>query len=155
MKSGAFESDVYSFRTFPNDGQFLPSIVVYGDMGVINAVALPKIIQEAKDGKIDMIVHVGDFAYNMDYELGARGDLFMNMVQPVASRVPYNVVVGNHEFYNNFSEFPGRFTSPGPNVFYNSFDVGPIHFIVLNSEFYYDKQCSLEQVQVSDDYSFV
>ena len=35
-------------------------------MGNINARSLGKIQKEAQDGDFDMILHVGDLAYNLD-----------------------------------------------------------------------------------------
>ena len=148
VQSGIYKSETHEFRTFPENDEFLPNIAVYGDMGVTNHVALPKVTQETEKGVIDMILHVGDIAYNMDEQLGVQGDMFMNLIQPVASRVPYNFLVGNHEKHNNFSEFSGRFTSPGPSVFYNSFNAGPIHFIMFSSEFYYYDKYGTGQLQV-------
>ena len=148
VKSGANESEVCNFKTFPEDEDFLPNIAVYGDLGVENGRALPKVIEDAQNDVIDMVLHIGDLAYDMNEQLGQQGDLFMNMVQPVASKMPYNALVGNHEEHNNFSEFSGRFTSPGPNVFYNSFNVGPIHFIMFSSEFYFFDNYGVGQLQV-------
>ena len=66
---------------------FCPTLIaVFGDMGVQNHVALPKITQDTQSGLINMIIHVGDIAYNMDEQLGVQGDMFMNLIQPVASR---------------------------------------------------------------------
>lgn len=46
------------------DGGF--RFAVYGDMGNINARSLGKIQRLAQDGDFDMILHVGDLAYNLD-----------------------------------------------------------------------------------------
>lgn len=35
-------------------------------MGNINAVSLPKLQKEAQSGMYDVILHVGDFAYDMN-----------------------------------------------------------------------------------------
>ena len=123
-------------------------------MGVVNGKALPKLKRDAENDVIDMVLHIGDFAYDMQERLGKQGDLFMNMVQPVAAKMPYNVVVGNHEEHNNYSEFSGRFTAPGPSVFYNSFDVGPFHFVMFSSEFYFFDQFGVGQLQVNIIFQF-
>jgi len=41
-----------------------------------------------------MVLHVGDFAYDMDERDGRQGDLFMREIEPVAANVPYMVVRG-------------------------------------------------------------
>ena len=45
----------------------------------------------------DMMLHVGDFAYDFDSDGGAVGDQFMRNIEQVAARVPYMVSHGNHE----------------------------------------------------------
>jgi hypothetical protein len=42
------------------------SYAVYGDLGNENARSLGKIQKLAQDGDFDMVLHVGDFAYNMN-----------------------------------------------------------------------------------------
>jgi hypothetical protein len=74
-------------------------------------------------------------------------DDFLNKVEPIASRVPYMVTPGNHEFWFNFTSYKKRFFMPGvleqenagltggsgDNMYY-SWNYGPAHFISLNSE---------------------
>ena len=40
-------------------------MALYGDMGNVNAVSLPTLQKEAQSGRYDLILHVGDFAYDM------------------------------------------------------------------------------------------
>ncbi|XP_075249064.1 acid phosphatase type 7-like isoform X3 [Convolutriloba macropyga] len=98
-------------------------------------------------GVYDLVWHIGDIAYNMNELMGARGDMFMRLVQPIASRVPYSVIPGNHEKTNNFSEYRNKFTSPPPSVFYHSYNVGPIHLIMFTTEFYIYDEFGLGQLQ--------
>jgi len=152
VRSGLRVSDTYSFKTFPDsDGNsshvWLPRLAIYGDMGAVNYVSLPQIQKDVDNDMYDLIMHIGDFAYNMNGFLGAKGDIFMELIEPVAAKVPYNVAVGNHEHHNNFSEYSGRFTAPPPSVFYHSFDVGPIHFILFSAEFYFFTNFGTAQAQ--------
>lgn len=58
---------MYWFVTPPSDlNNWAPSIAIYGDMGNVNAQSLPRLQAETQDGMYDAIIHVGDFAYNMD-----------------------------------------------------------------------------------------
>jgi len=41
-------------------------LAVYGDLGYLNAVSLPLLTREAQDLSYDAILHVGDFAYDLD-----------------------------------------------------------------------------------------
>ena len=60
----------------------------------------------------DMILHIGDFAYDMFNENGERGDEFMRQIEPIAAYVPYMTCPGNHEYAYNFSHYKFRFTMP-------------------------------------------
>lgn len=60
-------SGVYWFRTAPEEeSNWSPHLAVYGDMGNENAQSLAKLQQEVQRGLYDAIIHVGDFAYDMD-----------------------------------------------------------------------------------------
>jgi len=120
---------------------------VYGDMGNINARSLGKIQREAQDGDFDVILHVGDLAYNLDTNDGAFGDEFMRQLEPAAAYVPYMTVVGNHEASYNFSHYVNRYTMPDSdhNLFY-SFDLGTAHFIAFSTEFYFSTNYGWEQI---------
>uniref|UniRef100_A0A183BKX1 Purple acid phosphatase n=1 Tax=Globodera pallida TaxID=36090 RepID=A0A183BKX1_GLOPA len=112
---------------------------VFGDMGNINARSLGKLQREAQEGEFDMVLHVGDLAYNLDTEQGQFGDEFMRQIEPISAYLPYMTVVGNHEYNYNFTHYINRFTMPNPenqNLFY-SFDLGSAHFIAFSTEFYF------------------
>ena len=113
-------------------------------------MTLPKLVDDANNGAFQTVFHLGDIGYELADDLGEKGDKFMNLLQPLAAKIPYNFIVGNHERHNNFSEFSGRFTSPGPSVFYHSYNIGPIHFVVFSSSFYvYYEEYGIGQIQVS------
>eukprot|EP01083_Nonionella_stella_P276388 939093_1 len=156
------QSDIYSFKTGPNavtQAENLPmQYVIYGDLGVwglSNVVDL--LSKEAENEDIDTLIHVGDFAYDMYQEDGTRGDEFMNMVQPIAARVPYMVCPGNHEKYENFSHYSWRYigqpvntgsvwTGAGetPNNWYYSWNEGLIHWIAISTEIYFNYPWMIE-----------
>jgi hypothetical protein len=70
---------------------------VYGDMGLENERSLPLLIADVEAGRINGVLHVGDLAYDLDSDSGARGDAFMNSIAPIASKVAYQTCPGNHE----------------------------------------------------------
>ncbi|CAI4222855.1 unnamed protein product [Auanema sp. JU1783] len=121
---------------------------VFGDLGNENARSLGKLQKMAQDGDIDAVLHVGDFAYNMDSDNGKVGDEFNRQIEPVAAYVPYMTAVGNHENEGNFTHYVNRFTMPNSdhNLYY-SFDIGPAHFIVFSTEFYFFTQYGYEQIR--------
>ncbi|CAF4409571.1 unnamed protein product, partial [Adineta steineri] len=86
-------SSVYSFRTIPHENR--KSFAVYGDLGVVNAQSLARLQREAQLDYYDAILHVGDFAYDMDADQSRVGDQFMNEIQEIATYVPYMVCPGN------------------------------------------------------------
>ncbi|KAK6040951.1 Ser/Thr phosphatase family protein [Cooperia oncophora] len=131
-------SAIYKFTALTprDDGGY--EIAVFGDLGNQNGRSLGKLQRMAQDGDIDMVLHVGDFAYNLDTDDGNVGDEFLRQIEPIAAYVPYMVAVGNHEAAYNFSHYVSRFTMPRSehNLFY-SFDLGRAHFIIFSTEFYF------------------
>ncbi|XP_017852644.1 acid phosphatase type 7 isoform X3 [Drosophila busckii] len=136
--SGLGWSAVYWFHTGFQHNNWIPSLAIFGDMGVVNAASLPALQRETQMHMYDAILHVGDFAYDMANENGEVGDEFMRQVETIAAYVPYMVCVGNHEEKYNFSQYTQRFSMPGgtDSLFY-SFDLGPVHFIGFSTEVYY------------------
>lgn len=130
-------SDMYSFQAMPIHAGFAPRFAVYGDMGNINAQSLTRLQEETQKGLYDAILHIGDFAYDLNSENGTVGDSFMSQIQPISAYVPYMVSPGNHERLSNFSHYKNRFTMPNwsavRNMFY-SIDIGPAHIISYNTE---------------------
>lgn len=134
-------SAVYWFRTIQDGTDWSPRFAIYGDLGNVNAQSVPRLQEEAQNGKYDVILHVGDFAYDFDTNNAKVGDEFMRQIEPVAAYVPYMTCVGNHENAYNFSNYVNRFSMVGldgkmNNHFY-SFNVGPAHIIAFSSEFYF------------------
>ncbi|XP_020627463.1 acid phosphatase type 7-like [Orbicella faveolata] len=123
-----------------------PRFAVYGDLGT-GGQSLSILKEEAKQGNFDVILHVGDFAYDMhSLQDNARvGDKFMNEIQPIAARVPYMTCPGNHDTAYNFSNYKNRFSMPGKNMFY-SWNVGPAHIISISTEFYFRLQYGSHQI---------
>lgn len=66
-------------------------------MGNENAASLAFLQEEAQRSVYDAIIHVGDFAYDMDSEDALVGDQFMRQIEPLAAYLPYMVCPGNHE----------------------------------------------------------
>ncbi|XP_049700211.2 acid phosphatase type 7 [Helicoverpa armigera] len=145
-------SEKFSFRTFSEDGPVRAAI--YGDLGNANAQSLPYLQDEAERNYYDLILHVGDFAYNMDDNDALVGDEFMRQIQPIAAIVPYMTCPGNHERAYNFSNYAARFSMPGrdSSLFY-SFDVDPVHFISISTEVYHSRE--LNEELISSQYDWV
>jgi len=140
-------SNLFYFNTPPATENWSPQFAMFGDMGNENAQSLPRLQEEVERKMYDAILHVGDFAYDMNDDDGRVGDEFMRQIESIAAYVPYMVCVGNHESAYNFSNYKYRFSVPGSenNLMY-SFDLGPIHFIAVSSEFYYYLSYGIKQI---------
>lgn len=90
-------SSEFWFHTLPLGSNWSPSIAIFGDMGNENAQSLTYLQEEAQRKMYDAIIHVGDFAYDMDSYNALTGDQFMRQIEPLAAFVPYMVCAGNHE----------------------------------------------------------
>lgn len=141
-------SDLYFFRAMLDGTNWSPSFAVFGDMGNVNAQSVPRLQEETQRGHFDAILHVGDFAYNMDTDNARVGDAFMNQVQSVAAYIPYMTCVGNHEAAYNFSNYKNRFTMPdgGTQGMFYSMNIGPVHLVAFSSEFYYFVEYGWNQI---------
>jgi hypothetical protein len=78
-------------------GRDYPVLTIYGDMGVAaNAhKTLPWLYADAAAGKMDVILHVGDIAYDLQSNNGASGDAFVVQIEPLAANLPYHLCPGN------------------------------------------------------------
>ena len=161
IRQGNKETQWYSFRTTAIDAEPM-NIAFYGDLGVHGAkkdkaVAIDLVKKLVDEKKLHVILHVGDFAYDLADNEGKKGDKFFNMIQPIASQVPYQVVAGNHEqesdlSYNHYNHRFNMIDSNGKvNNFFYSFNLGLIHIIALNSEYHADD----EEDKMTEQYKFL
>ena len=142
-------SSLFNFFTVADTADWSPRIAVYGDMGSENPQSLPRLQQEAQEGRYDAIFHVGDFGYDLYEEDGKLGDRFMRQIEPIAAFVPYMTSVGNHEEKYKFSHYKSRFSMPGTeNGLMYSFNLGPAHFISISTEFYYFINYGFKQIAI-------
>ncbi|EEC20453.1 purple acid phosphatase, putative, partial [Ixodes scapularis] len=143
-------SSLFFFRAMRSGQNWSPRLAVFGDMGNVNAQSLPFLQEEAQKGTIDAVLHVGDFAYDMDSDNARVGDEFMRQIEPVAAYVPYMTCVGNHENSYNFSNYVNRFSmvdkSGNINNHFFSFDLGPAHIISFSTEFYFFVEYGYAQI---------
>lgn len=58
-------SSEFWFKTLPANN-WQPLLAIFGDMGNENAQSLARLQEETQRGLYDAILHVGDFAYDMD-----------------------------------------------------------------------------------------
>ncbi|XP_052001451.1 acid phosphatase type 7 isoform X2 [Xyrauchen texanus] len=138
-------SDVFYFTSLNESSTFSPRFALFGDMGNENAQSLSRLQKETQIGMYDIILHIGDFAYDMHEDNGKIGDEFMRQIQSIAAYTPYMTCPGNHERAYNFSHYRNRFSMPGhtENLWY-SWNVGPAHFISFSTEVYFYLEYGLD-----------
>lgn len=99
----------FTFTSQPSVGSSF-NFIAFGDMGVDSkskesekckgAVgtlsSLKDEISKHRSSRPDFIMHAGDLSYANGHP--GVWDEFMDFIEPVASRVPYMVAIGNHEY---------------------------------------------------------
>ena len=55
---------------------------------------MPWLLADAAEGKLDVVVHIGDLAYDLQSNNGATGDAFMVQMQPLVANLPYMLCPG-------------------------------------------------------------
>uniref|UniRef100_UPI00358E4F2C acid phosphatase type 7 n=1 Tax=Myxine glutinosa TaxID=7769 RepID=UPI00358E4F2C len=136
--SGFGWSDMFNFVAMKEDTAWSPQFAIFGDMGNENAQSLARIQKDTQQGMYDVILHVGDFAYDMHEDDARVGDEFMRQIESVAAYVPYMTCPGNHEEAYNFSNYKNRFSMPGTTEgLWYSWNIGPVHMISFSTEVYF------------------
>jgi len=63
-----------------------------GALSVIKAIET-----DVSSNKVNSVFHIGDISYATGFL--AEWDFFLNLINPVASRLSYMTAIGNHERY--------------------------------------------------------
>lgn len=140
-----FAGRTHTFSPPAPDTSAEVSVIITGDwgggkLGTYSAYLMEKDILSSH---YDCVFHLGDFAYDLNDREGRQGDDWLNLIQGVSARLPYFTVPGNHEVDYNMTHYNNRFKMPvneanqGVGWFY-SFNLGLVHFIVLNTEQYFE-----------------
>jgi hypothetical protein len=119
--------------------------VFFGDFGFENNVTIYDTLLDLTNKKeVDFVVHGGDIAYNIDHECNRVGDDFFNRIQGVATKIPYNIGVGNHEtdLLFSYSSFTSRASnqmimtkaSKSTSPRWYSFNAGLVHFVIFDTD---------------------
>ncbi|XP_072222012.1 acid phosphatase type 7 isoform X2 [Leuresthes tenuis] len=138
-------SDVFSFTALNDSLSFSPRFALYGDLGNENPQSLARLQKETQLGMYDVILHIGDFAYDMHEDNARIGDEFMRQIQSIAAYVPYMTCPGNHEATYNFSNYRNRFSMPGQTEsLWYSWNLGSAHIISLSTEVYFYLEFGLD-----------
>jgi phosphodiesterase/alkaline phosphatase D-like protein len=97
ITSASTSSPLFNFTTIAHEAGYTQPlrIAMYGDFGLINDQSHNRLEAESLAGNLDLIIHAGDFAYNLADDEGTRGDKFMNKQQDFLAHSPMMVCAGN------------------------------------------------------------
>lgn len=145
-----FKSAQFSF-TIPDVSKTL-TYMIYGDLGLLTAnLNFLKHEVILDPSKYSAIFHIGDIAYDLGSDGGRTGDKFLNVIQPMAARVPYMTIPGDHElFQRSRDHYRFRFSTPNAgwpmplNQVWYSLDAGLIHFVCLSTEVFFTDKANLD-----------
>ena len=140
-------SPLRTFSTLPAKAESL-SLLITADVGAGGLP--PSAVDDAKRGRFDMHLHVGDMAYDFPLDHGAVGDTWAREQSEIASRIPFQAWPGNHETDDNhcdFLNYRARFYNqnltadasrvPSANSRYYSFEVpGLLHVVGIDTDAY-------------------
>ncbi len=126
-------------HTFSREGAEMPdtetvTFLTYGDMGVHfknSHATLLAVQKEEPLDSIDFVFHAGDLAYA--FKNMSRWRVFLDRIEPIASKVPYLVCTGNRD---DIDDVHKRFSMPlsngeGSRNLYYSFQYTYVYGIVL------------------------
>lgn len=88
---------------------------------------------------IDIIIYLGDMAFNLQDDNYTKGDIFLNSIQTFASSIPFMTTPGMRDSDNNFTYYEKMFqmTNNQKNGNFYSFNMGKAHFIQINMALFF------------------
>ena len=133
---------VDQFTTAPAPGSGSVTFVALGDSGTLLPAQF-QIANRIAGDTFDLALHAGDIAYE-DGTYKQFHDSFFNVYQPWLRSRPVYPCIGNHDDRTSFAlpyrelyflpEHGASAAFPDHSERYYSFDYGPVHFVVLDSE---------------------
>jgi hypothetical protein len=113
-------SSVYSFTNRPANGDSEVTLIAYGDMGLAPFATgaqstMDRVQARVMSTNITCLLHIGDISYAMG--IAVLWDGFMTQIESIASRIPYMVSIGNHEYDHVTGGDKDPSGAPGPGGF--------------------------------------
>lgn len=122
-----------TFKTASEPGTGRARFAVFGDSRndfmEFNQDRWKAVADAAAEEPIDFSLHTGDYTLTSVSPFG--WEWFFDAGANLFAKAPFMAVRGNHEMYGPV--FEDRFSLPGNETFY-SFDYGPVHVAVLDTE---------------------
>lgn len=121
------------------------NLFVVADLDISpDSMTMIREIERMDLNKVDLFMHVGDFAYEIENLNATVGDEFFNQMSKTAKKVPYIISPGNHESYAKGHLLNYRFKMPGTdlnetkaNHFFDIVYKG-IYFMIVNFDYLYN-----------------
>lgn len=130
-----------TFTTAPAGPESSVTIGVIGDSGV-GSEAQYRVAAQLAAIDPGLVLHTGDVVYQRG-ALCHYGPKFFDPYEPLLPAVPFVPVLGNHDLKAEdgqpwFDTFVLPANNPAGSEAYGSFDWGPVHVVLLDSELYHD-----------------
>lgn len=100
-----FKSDIF------DDSKDVHKIITYGDTDTYLR-GMPT-LERMKEEEYDLLVLLGDYAYNIFDNNGQKGDDFFEAMEPILTKAPFVMTPGNHETADDSLMLNSRFIMPG------------------------------------------
>ena len=82
--SGTFSTEMVAFtQPTVHESTAVQVMAVFGDLGVTNSQSMQYLSVEVANGAIQIVLHVGDYGYNLDDFNGQKGDIFLRDMQNI------------------------------------------------------------------------
>lgn len=129
----------YTFATNFKNKDAPVKVALVADMDATpNALPTISELSNLKVDDIDMYLHVGDMAYDLDTNSGIVGDNYFNTIVPIQTKIATMPIGGNHEHNDKGGMFNYRFrmprtliSNPRRNAWY-SYDYKNVHFVAVD-----------------------
>lgn len=95
---------------------------------------------------IDLVIYLGDMAFNLQDDNFQKGDVFLNSLESFATRVPFMATPGIRDNYSNYEYFNDLFGIYDHTSDFYSYNVGKVHFIQINMARYFTEDESFRDL---------
>ena len=104
-------------------------MISFGDHDLFNGM---DIINSLKKVNYDVMVLLGDYSYDIQDDNGQRGDDYFEAMEPIMTKAPVVLILGNHDNFDESRLFGSRFIFPLTTT---SASVNYYHFVIQNTLF--------------------
>jgi len=124
-------SEISGFKTSDPEWETV-SFCVVNDIHE-NSERLDTLLQPVDWENIDLVFLNGDTLSHIEVEAQIFSGFLDTCVERFAKKIPFVFIRGNHETRGKFARNLSRYFATPEDKFYFAFNLGPVHFIVLDS----------------------